>query len=147
MRLREWLRDEYDIHEKADYYMMMDAMRVIYETYKEQWKRSSRAELNALTRRARALYETARTYRCTPTRLQQWRELKRQPLSPNGIYTRPDGVRIWGTGELVIETKDGPKRPIQTIFGKVMPEGSVPFEFEMEKMLNRAFPEEKPQGT
>ena len=65
-------------------------------------------------------------------------------MSPEGIFTRPDGVRIWGSGELVIDTPEGPKKPIQTIFGKEMPQGSIPLEHQMDQMIRKAFPEEEP---
>lgn len=143
MRLRDWLRDEYDIHERADYFMMMDAMRVVYEAHRERWQSSTREQLNALTKRARSLFVAARNYRCSPSALQEWRELKKKPLNPRAIYTRPDGVQIFGTGEVVIHTKHGPKRPVQTIFGKEMPKDSIPTMTEMEKIIDRAFPDDE----
>ena len=71
-----------------------------------------------------------------------WRKIKSQPLSPNTIYLRPDGVQIWGSGDLVIYDKNNnPRRPIDTIFGLKMPEGAVPLDTEMEAMIDKAFPE------
>ena len=68
-------------------------------------------------------------------------------MSPHGIFTRPDGVRIWGSVELVIDTPEGPKKPIQTIFGKDMPEGSIPTEQQMDQMIKKAFPDDEPKAS
>lgn len=144
MRLRQYLSDEYNIESKADYRMMMDALRVTYRANKEFWQKGNRQVLNQLTRQAKKLYDSAKNYRCSPSHLHDWRQLKKKPMNPNAVYRRPDGVEIWGSGELVIQTPDGPKRPVQTIFGKVMGEGSIPMSYEMDEIIKNAFPDEEP---
>lgn len=142
MRTRQWLRDEFNIESRKDYAYMLQALRITYKSDKAKWASSSRADLNALTRSAFRLYKAAKLYPCSPQTLVDWRKIKSQPLSPNSIYLRPDGVQIWGSGDLVIYDKNNnPRRPIDTIFGLKMPEGAVPLDTEMEAMIDKAFPE------
>lgn len=142
LRLRDWLRDEFDIESRQDFAWMMDALRCVWRADKERWLKGSRADLNQLTRQARRLYERAKNYPCPPSVVVEWDGVQRRGLQANTIYKRPDGVVMWGSGELVFYDRNGdPQRPQDTIFGKKMPEGSVPFDFEMTELVDRAFPE------
>jgi hypothetical protein len=141
MRLRAYLRDELGIESAEDWRMMKDALVCVSKKYKDLWQQGSRETLNALTREAKRLMDRARSMNSTPSKLTRWAEQKAKGLSANVVYQRPDGVYVWGSGELVIWDKDGttPRRPMDTIFGKTMPEGSVPLDFEMDQMVNEAF--------
>jgi hypothetical protein len=121
--------------------MMKDALVCVSKKYKDLWQQGSRETLNALTREAKRLMDRARSMNSTPSKLTRWAEQKAKGLSANVVYQRPDGVYVWGSGELVTWDKDGttPRRPMDTIFGKTMPEGSVPLDFEMDQMVNEAF--------
>lgn len=147
LRLREWLRDEYDIESPQDFYWMLDALRCVWKKQGTSFIRSSSNDLNQLTRQARRLYERAKSYPCAPSVVVAWDEAKRTGLKVNTVYKRPDGVEIWGDGKLVIRDKDGKmSRPTDTIFGKTMAEGTVPMDFELAGLVNRAYPTEEGLG-
>lgn len=146
LRLREWLRDEYNIESRQDYAWMLDALRCVCKANQGHWQRASRADLNLMTRKARRLYERAKAYPCRPSAVVEWDEQKRKGLQPNVIYKRPDGVKIWGTNELVVYDAEGAaRRPQETIFGKTMPDGTVPMDFEMNDLVDKAYPKEEPE--
>ena len=145
MRTREWLRDEFNIESRQDYAWMMQALRITFKSDRAKWLKGDRAGLNALTREAFKLYRQAKSYPCSPRTLTDWRKTRSQPMNPHAVYRRPDGVEVWGSGELVIRDKNGaPKRPMDTIFGLKMPEGSVPMDFEMDKLVDQAYPKNEP---
>lgn len=142
LRLRDRLRDEYGLESAADWRMMVEAMRCSVRAYRGEWQRGDRQALRDLTREARRLLRKAQSMNSTPQVVADWEALMQNPsgMKPNVIYRRPDGISIWGDRALVVWDKDGnPCRPMDTIFGKVMAEGSVPLDYEMEDMVRRAW--------
>lgn len=146
LKLRQLLADEYDIHSPADFASMLQAMRIVAKANQSTWLRGGRDMQDALTRKARRLYEDAKAQPCSPQALWDWRRLVesgQMAKNPNAVYRRPDGVEIWGNGDLVTKDKDGNiSRVMETIFGIKMPQGSVPLEHELMDMVQRAYPEQ-----
>ena len=142
LKLREYLRDEWDIESAEDFEMMIQAMMIIAKESPNEWIQSGRSTQDQQTIRARRLYQDSKMYPCSPKALWEWRRSEDRDRSPNAIFKRPDGVEIWGNGDRVIYDADGnARRPMQTIFGKEVPDGSVPMDFEMRDMVKRAYPD------
>ena len=144
-RLREVLLHDYGIESEEDWLKWKQASAIIRKQNRRLWLTPTLKARNSITKKTKALFDRAKTFRddCWPAEVVMWDEYRRTPASqrnPNQIMTRPDGVAVWGDGEVVIYDAEGkPRRKVLSLFGNEVAEGSEPDFGQLESMVRRAY--------
>jgi hypothetical protein len=149
LRMQEFFRDHLGIESAADLRMWIEAMGIIHKRYRKDWAKADRRMYRALAGKAAKLFQEARAMNCTPRKLAEWQDLRRQGgMSEGTIYKRPDGVEVWGDMSPVLRGPDGtPRHGMAGFLGRTVAEGSVPPDVELQNMAKTAWPDEEfPEG-
>jgi integrase len=151
VRMRQQLADEFGITSPADYRLYIAAIKCTAKRYPQLLRTPEISAHNALMKKADNLYKRAVHNRCSPQALIDWDNLVNSgeiKKHPNVIYRRPNGTLVWGGAVQygVMYDKDGnPKRPMQTIFGQIKPQGSVPY--DLDQLVEKAFKDDEDDAT
>lgn len=140
---KDFLRREYGLTSAFEYRRLLQSMKIVIKQDPTRWQRGEEADLNAMVRKARKLYERARSYDrpgekffCSPAQVHEFDlfRAKKLGIAKNALYKRPDGEMCWGDGKPVIYDKDGnPRRPMESLLGGKRAAGSDPATWQMEQ--------------